>query len=177
MADDEAPTNTAQRRAPVVPGQAGSDPLVDTVAKIARAIAERKWAGIDPEPVIATPSIGPGRADRADRSGGRTMGHTKWSEIKRRKGVDEAAVAEGMAKLRRAEAAWKASNQMVARGERPMYRVRAAGDGPEIRIQVVELPWLEATATRRSEVLRVGRAIVAEWLEVGEADFDVELAE
>jgi hypothetical protein len=64
---------------------------------------------------------------------------------------------------------------MIARGERPMYRVRAAGDEPEIRVRIVELPWLEATAARPRQVLRMGRAVVPEWLEVGEADFDVEL--
>lgn len=98
----------------------------------------------------------------------------KWSEIKRRKGVDEASLAVSRTELRRAEAAWKASRRMISRGERPLYRVAAAGDGPEIHVRIVELPWLAATATRPSHVLRMGRAIIAEWLEVGESDFDVE---
>jgi hypothetical protein len=51
----------------------------------------------------------------------------------------------------------------------------ASGYRPGIHVRIVELPWLEPTATRPGEVLRIGRAIVAEWLDVGEADLDVEL--
>jgi hypothetical protein len=102
------------------------------------------------------------------------MGHTKWSEIKRRNGGDEAGLAAATAQLRQAAAAWKACRRIIARGERPLLRVSATGDGPEIRVQIVGRPWLEATATKPSHVLRMGRAIVAEWLEVREEAFDVE---
>lgn len=144
------------------------DPLVATLAGIVRAIAERE--AVDAVPVIATRSIERGRTD----------GRQRWLTRSGRRSSDARAstrqLSRGVVELRRVEAAWKASRRMIARGERPMYRVRAAGDGPAIRIQVVELPWLEARATRPGEVLRMGRAIVAEWLEVREGDFDVELA-
>lgn len=65
---------------------------------------------------------------------------------------------------------------MISRGERPLYRVVATGEATEIEVRVVELPWLvDAKATRPSNVLVMARAIIAEWLDVGEDLFDVEL--
>lgn len=102
-------------------------------------------------------------------------GHTKWSEIKRAKGVPAEASSSARSTIRRAEAAWTAGNWMIARGERPMYRVVATGQAPAIEVRVVELPWLvEATATRPSNVLVMARAIIAEWLDVDGDRFDVE---
>ena len=59
---------------------------------------------------------------------------------------------------------------MVARGQRPMYRVRAQ-DG---RWTVHAMAWLSVAATGRSEALDAARAAIAEWLEVSPQAFDVE---
>ena len=59
---------------------------------------------------------------------------------------------------------------MIARGERPMYRLRPQ-DG---RWTVDALPWVTLTATGRREVLEAARAAIAEWLEVPPDAFDLE---
>jgi hypothetical protein len=58
---------------------------------------------------------------------------------------------------------------MVARGDRPAYRVRTAQDGRWI---VDALPWLPLAATSRREALDEARAAIAAWLEVPPDAFD-----
>ena len=60
---------------------------------------------------------------------------------------------------------------MIARGDRPAYRVTTAQDG---RWLVDALPWVTVTATGRREALDEARAAIAEWLEVERDSFDVE---
>ena len=60
---------------------------------------------------------------------------------------------------------------MIARGDRPAYRVTAAEDG---RWRVASLPWVSVTATSRREALAEARAAIAAWLEVSPEGFDVE---
>jgi hypothetical protein len=79
-----------------------------------------------------------------------------------------------MAQLRLAEQARAASRRMIARGQRPAYRVDAFGEAPEIRIRIAELPWLSGTADRSQSVLVEARRIVAGWLEVDGESFDIE---
>jgi hypothetical protein len=50
---------------------------------------------------------------------------------------------------------------MIARGDRPGYRVSTAQDG---RWQVDALPWLSLTATGRREALEAARAAIAQVL-------------
>lgn len=61
---------------------------------------------------------------------------------------------------------------MIARGDRPAYRVTAAEDG---RWRVDGMPWVSVTATGRREALDDGRAGIAEWLGVPLDSFDVEI--
>ena len=63
---------------------------------------------------------------------------------------------------------------MIARGERPGYRIAETGDGETIH--VVELPWLGRIATDRRNAISRARASIAAWLGVDEATFDVERA-
>lgn len=60
---------------------------------------------------------------------------------------------------------------MIARGERPAYRVRMAQDGRRV---VDGMPWLPLSATARREALDEARAAIAAWLEVRPHAFDVE---
>lgn len=60
---------------------------------------------------------------------------------------------------------------MIARGDRPAYRVTAAEDG---RWRVDTLPWVSLTATGRREALDEARAAIAAWLQVEPHAFDVE---
>jgi predicted RNase H-like HicB family nuclease len=60
---------------------------------------------------------------------------------------------------------------MIARSDRPAYRVTAAEDGCWT---VDELPSVSVTATGRREALDEARAATAEWLEVDPDAFDVE---
>jgi len=64
---------------------------------------------------------------------------------------------------------------MISQGERPMFRIRATGDGPEIRVEVVDRPWLAATVYRRGDVLELARAIIADELGADPGAFDVVL--
>jgi hypothetical protein len=68
-------------------------------------------------------------------------------------------------------AAHQASRRMIARGDRPAYRLRADQDG---RWRVDTLPWVSVTATGRREALDEARAAIAEWLEMPPDSFDVE---
>jgi hypothetical protein len=60
---------------------------------------------------------------------------------------------------------------MVARGERPGYRIRTAADG---RWYVDAMPWLSVAADGRREAMVEARAAIAGWLEVDPDAFDVE---
>ena len=59
---------------------------------------------------------------------------------------------------------------MIARGERPGYRVRLQ-DG---RWTLDARPWVTAAATGRREVQEAATAAIAEWLEVPPDAFDLE---
>jgi hypothetical protein len=61
---------------------------------------------------------------------------------------------------------------MIARGERPGYRIAETGDG--MTIHVVELPWLGPMRADRSEALRRARETIAAWLGVDPESFDLE---
>jgi hypothetical protein len=77
-----------------------------------------------------------------------------------------------MAQVRLAEQAWTASRRMIARGERPGYRVAETGDGATVH--VVELPWLGQIAADRQSTIRVVRQTIASWLGVDPDAFDLE---
>jgi hypothetical protein len=72
---------------------------------------------------------------------------------------------------RQQHAAMAAGRRMIARGDRPGYRVSTAQDG---RWQVEALPWLSVTAKRRRDALDGARVAIAEWLDVTPDSFDVE---
>jgi hypothetical protein len=61
---------------------------------------------------------------------------------------------------------------MIARGERPGYRVAETGDGETVHI--VELPWLGRIATKRADAVSRAREAIAAWLGVAQDAFDIE---
>lgn len=63
---------------------------------------------------------------------------------------------------------------MIARGERPTYRIRTAQD---CRWTLDGMPWLSLAATSRREALDEARAAIATWLGVPLDAFDVEANE
>ena len=73
---------------------------------------------------------------------------------------------------RQREAAHQASRRMIARGDRPAYRVTADEDG---RWQVYGMPWVSVTAAGRREALDEARKAIAEWLDVPPDAFVVEV--
>jgi hypothetical protein len=84
--------------------------------------------------------------------------------------------ADEITQLRLAEQARRASRRMIARGQRPAYRVDVFEETAEIRIRIAELPWLTGTSARPGSVLVDARRIVAAWLEVDGESFDIERA-
>jgi hypothetical protein len=68
----------------------------------------------------------------------------------------------------------QAARRVIARGERPLYRVRMAQDG---RWAVDWCPWLPLAATDRREAVAAARAAVAGWLEVDGSMVEVEAAD
>lgn len=64
-----------------------------------------------------------------------------------------------------------AGRREIARGQRPLYRVRAGQDG---RWTVEGCPSLSVTASDRRAALERTRTAVAEWLDVEPDAFDVE---
>jgi hypothetical protein len=78
--------------------------------------------------------------------------------------------------LRRADAARAAGRRMIARGERPLYRIAIVRTTPDILVRVVELPWLDGRAPAMREVTGTGRALIAAWLDVHPESFDVAAA-
>lgn len=85
--------------------------------------------------------------------------------------VAPAPVARHVSEARRGDAALQAGRRLIARGERPLYRLRAAQDGDWT---VGGYPWLSVAATGCREALTEARAVIAEWLEVPPEAFDVE---
>jgi hypothetical protein len=81
---------------------------------------------------------------------------------------------DAMAEAHLAEQAWSASRRMIARGERPGYRISETGDGETSH--VIELPWLGRIATDRPSAIATARASIAAWLGVDGETFDVERA-
>ena len=90
-------------------------------------------------------------------------GHSKWSEIKRQKGLTE-----------RRDLARKASRRIVGRGERPLFRPRLEPDGDFILIRIPELE-IVTQARHPREVAVMARDLIATWLDVPSDAFDVEL--
>jgi len=79
-------------------------------------------------------------------------------------------MARHVSEDRKRAAAFQASRRMIARGERPGYRLRAAQDG----LWAIDgLPGAVAASGRR-EALDAARAAIAEWLDVPPDAFDVE---
>ena len=74
--------------------------------------------------------------------------------------------------FRRAEAAWSAARRMIARKERPCYRVADTGDGSTV--YVVELPWMAAIPATRATAISRARDAVAAWLDADRSAFDIE---
>jgi hypothetical protein len=79
-------------------------------------------------------------------------------------------MARHVSETRKQAAALQAGRQIIARGQRPLYRVRA-NDG---RWAVDALTWLRLTAASRRDALAAARSAIAECLEVPEDAFDVE---
>lgn len=61
---------------------------------------------------------------------------------------------------------------MIARKERPCYRLAETGDGATIHI--IELPWIAPIATTRHGAVTAAREAIAAWLDVRPDTFDVE---
>lgn len=81
-------------------------------------------------------------------------------------------MANGSNDFPHAQAAWSAARRMIARDDRPCYRVTETGDGATVHI--IELPWIAPIeATRRTAIDRAREAIAA-WLDVQPEAFDVE---
>jgi hypothetical protein len=79
---------------------------------------------------------------------------------------------DALAQLRRAEQARSASRRMIARGERPGYRITDTGDGATVH--VIELPWLGSIAADRHTAIRSAQGAIATWLGVDRDAFDLE---
>jgi hypothetical protein len=79
-------------------------------------------------------------------------------------------MARRLNETRQRAAAHQASRRMIARGDRPAYRVTTALDGRWVDAR----PWVSLTATGRLEALDEARAAIAEWLDVSGDAFDVE---
>jgi len=90
-------------------------------------------------------------------------GHSKWSEIKRQKGLTE-----------RRDLTRQASRRIVGRGERPLFRAWLEPDGDFILIRVPELE-IVTQARHRREVAAMARDLIATWLGVPSDAFDVEI--
>jgi hypothetical protein len=78
-------------------------------------------------------------------------------------------MARRVAEEQKRASALQAGRQMVSRGQRPMYRLRAEDE----RWTVDAMAWLTVTATSRHEALDAARAAIAEWLEVPPQSFDL----
>jgi hypothetical protein len=92
-------------------------------------------------------------------------GHSKWNDIKRKKGMTE-----------RRELARQAGGRMVARGERPLYRPTLEPDGNFILIRISELE-IVTQARHRREAGAMARDCIATWLDVPADVFDIEFVD
>jgi hypothetical protein len=90
-------------------------------------------------------------------------GHSKWSEIKRQKGLTETR-----------DQARRAGLQMIARGERPIYRPQVERDGEFLFVRIPELD-IATQARHGGEVSRMAHDCIAIWLGVDEESFDIKL--
>jgi hypothetical protein len=81
-------------------------------------------------------------------------------------------MTRGASDFRRAEAAWSASRRMIARKERPCYRVAETGDGTTVHI--IELPWIAPIDATRETAIDRARDAIAAWLDARSDAFDVE---
>jgi hypothetical protein len=81
-------------------------------------------------------------------------------------------MTRGASEFRRTEAAWSASRRMIARKQRPCYRVAETGDGTTVHI--IELPWIEPIDATRQTAIDRARDAIAAWLDVQPDSFDVE---
>lgn len=77
----------------------------------------------------------------------------------------------GVSEARKAAAAIQAARRMIARGERPGYRLLPAQDGGWT---VEGIPGVILSAASRREALDVARATIAGVLEVDPDTFDLE---
>jgi hypothetical protein len=76
----------------------------------------------------------------------------------------------GVSDATKLASALQAGRRMIARGERPGYRLTAAQDGSWT---VDALPWLSVAATGRWEALDEARGVIATWLDVPPESFDL----
>ena len=83
-------------------------------------------------------------------------------------------MAQAATTLRRAEAARTAGRRMIARGERPMYRVEVVRTSPDVAFLIVELPWLRGSVASMRDLTDAARTLVGGWLEARPDAFDVE---
>jgi hypothetical protein len=74
--------------------------------------------------------------------------------------------------FRHAQAAWSAARRMIARKDRPCYRVAETGDGATIHI--IELPWIAPLEASRRDAIDRAREAIAAWLDVQPDAVDVE---
>ena len=81
-------------------------------------------------------------------------------------------MAKGSNDFRHAEAAWAAARRMIARKDRPCYRVAETGDGATVHI--IELPWIAPVEASRRDAIDRGRSAIAAWLGVQPDTVDVE---
>ena len=72
---------------------------------------------------------------------------------------------------RRRAAALRASRQMIARGERPLYRLQVQHG----YWTVDGMSWLAVIAAGRREALDSARSAIAAWLDAPAEGFDVEV--
>lgn len=90
-------------------------------------------------------------------------GHSKWSEIKRRKGLTESR-----------ERARQASLRAIAGGDRPVYRPQVEPDGEVLLVRIPELD-IATQARQPGEISAMARDCIATWLGVDPDTFDVEI--
>lgn len=81
-------------------------------------------------------------------------------------------MVKGSNDFRHAEAAWSAARRMIARKDRPCYRVAETGDGATVHI--IELPWIAPLEASRRNAVDQARGAIAAWLGVRPDTFDVE---
>jgi hypothetical protein len=86
--------------------------------------------------------------------------------------IDHDAMTTDRYHAQRAEATWTASRRMIARRERPAYRIADTGDG--ITVYVIELPWIAPISASRQTAMARAREAIADWLDVPADAFDVE---